>query len=94
VVKNISYEDIYRCNDMEEAESILMDDYAHEELSRLISKRYGKVQDIYFLNYKVNELVKKFSNVNLKIRKDFIEEFESLIENKSSSKHSDVSDKD
>jgi len=50
-MKVVTYEDIYRSLDLDEAESILFDAFAEEEALKHLQARYGEIEDLFFINY-------------------------------------------
>lgn len=44
-------EDLYRCVDRREAEQLLQDSYAEDELLMHLEERYGAIQDFELFNY-------------------------------------------
>lgn len=45
-VKTIRIEDVYRCVDRGEAEALLRDPYAENEMIKLLEARYGQIDDL------------------------------------------------
>lgn len=58
-VKAVLFEDIYRCVDKREAEQILQDTYAEEELIRHLQERYGLIDDFFFINYETDGILQR-----------------------------------
>jgi hypothetical protein len=70
-VRTILYEDIYRCVDRREAEQLLQDPYAEEELIRHLQERYGLIDDCFFINYETDAILQKVGdNSSARIGKD------------------------
>lgn len=45
-----------------------------------MSKRYGPIEDIFFLNYKASDIINRFNTTSRNIKRDYIQEFESLVD--------------
>jgi hypothetical protein len=75
-VKTILFEDIYRCVDRKEAEMLLIDPYAEEELIRHLQERYGLIDDFFFINYDVEKILAKVGENMTPVKKDVTDEFE------------------
>ena len=75
-VKTILFEDIYRCVDRNEAESLLFDPYAEEELIRHLQDRYGLIDDSFFINYDVDRILTKVGENTTTVKKDVTDDFE------------------
>ena len=86
-VKTILFEDIYRCSDRTQAEEILDDHYAEEELIRHLQDRYGLIEDSFWLNYDYDKILNRVGmgamnqaskEIGL-VKKDHDAELESLL---------------
>ncbi len=74
-------EDIYRCVDRREAEALLSDTYAEEELVRLISERYGDVEESFLINYDIEQVLRRSGALTMRntVQKDIVNDFENTI---------------
>jgi hypothetical protein len=81
-VKTILYEDIYRCVDRGEAEAMLQDAYAEDEMIRHLGERYGEIEDLLFVNYNIDHLLTKVGQQKTTVKKDEFSQFESMMEKK------------
>jgi hypothetical protein len=52
IIKNITYEDVLRALDRTEAESLLLDTFAEDELKDHLVSKYGQVKDMFHINYR------------------------------------------
>ena len=57
IIKNVLYDDIYRELENKEVERLLTDTFAEEELIKILEKRYGKVKDLFNINYQINDII-------------------------------------
>ena len=75
-------EDIYRCVDRREAEALLSDTYAEDELVRLLSDRYGAVEESFLINYDIEHVLRRSGAITSKntVQKDIVNEFENTIQ--------------
>ena len=58
-IKTIILEDIYKCQNRFEAEKLLDDTYAVEEMLRHLSERYGEIDEQFFINYELEAILSK-----------------------------------
>ena len=85
-VKTILFEDIYRCTDRTQAEEILSDQYAEEELTRHLQDRYGLIEDSFFLNYDFDKILNRVGMGSMSkdtgglVKKDVDAELQALLE--------------
>ena len=61
-VKTFYFEDIYRAVDRREAEAMLEETFAEEELISHLEKNYGQVEDYFFVNYSPEKIISRVSN--------------------------------
>lgn len=81
VVKAITFDDIYRCLEKNDAKAILNDTYAEDELKKLLTKYYGgKINKIEYINYHVGVIVDSFHSISGTVGKDHLDEFQSFIQ--------------
>ncbi len=52
IIKNITYEDVLRALDRTEAESLLLDTFAEDELKEHLVNKFGQVKDMFHINYR------------------------------------------
>ena len=52
------FEDIYKCSNSFEAEKLLDDPYAVEEMIRHLSERYGEIDEHFFVNYEIESILR------------------------------------
>jgi len=64
------FEDVYRCVDRKEAEIMLQDPYAEEELIRHLQDRYGLIDDMFFINYEIENILARIGENNSKVGRD------------------------
>lgn len=62
-IKNVTYLDIQRASNKEEAYSLLSDEKATEELIKHLEGRYGVVKDISYINYDPIDIIRRFSTI-------------------------------
>ena len=79
IIKNVTYEDVMKCLDKNEAESILLDPLAKDEVHTHIEKNFGKIQEIFFINYKTANILSRFHVNGKPVGTDQIEEFEQTL---------------
>ena len=79
IVKNITYDDIRRCLDNNEAENLLLDPYAQDELKNHLQEKFGKIKEMFHINYKVNEIINSFNTKGRRVGTDEILEFEQAL---------------
>lgn len=97
IIKNITFEDILRCLDKHEAEKILSDTFAQEELVDHLSKHYGSIKQLFHINYDPEEILTRFMNTTKNVGSDQIQQFEEALskaidnQNVISSEHKDLS---
>jgi len=58
-VRTILYEDIYKCSDRLDAEEILANDFAEEEMIKHLGSRYGEIEDAFFINYDFEKILQR-----------------------------------
>lgn len=61
-VKTYFYEDIYRAVDRREAEAMLEETFAEEELISHLQTNYGQIEDYFFINYSPEKIISRVSN--------------------------------
>jgi len=52
IVKNVAYEDVMRALDRTEAEGLLLDTFAEEELRDHLTSKFGPIRDMFHINYR------------------------------------------
>jgi fructose-1-phosphate kinase PfkB-like protein len=80
IVKNIAYEDLMRCLDKNEAESILQDEFAEQELIKHISTKYGPVRELFHINYRTADILSRFTKHGREVTTDELMEFENSLQ--------------
>lgn len=80
IVKNITYEDIMRCLDKNEAEQLLHDSFAQDELVRHLTQKYGSIKEMFHINYKTQDILLRFVRHGRGVGTDEIQEFEDAIQ--------------
>ena len=58
-IRTILLEDIYKCSNRFEAERLLEDPYAVEEMIRHLSSRYGEIEEQFFVNYPIDAIMNR-----------------------------------
>ena len=58
-IKTIFLEDVYKCSNRFEAEKLLDDQYAVEELLRHLNERYGEIDEHFFVNYDTDSILSR-----------------------------------
>ncbi len=76
IVKNITFEDIVRCLDKNEAESLLLDKFAADELKSHLTTMYGPLRDMFHINYRPQEILNRFIRSGRAVGTDEIMDFE------------------
>jgi hypothetical protein len=79
IVKNITYEDIVRCLDLHEAEAILNDSLAQDELIKHLTQKYGPIKEMFHINYAVKDIIKRFVKQRRSVGTDEVSEFEEAL---------------
>ena len=79
IIKNITFEDIMRCLDKNEAEGLLCDTFAQEELIDHLKKQYGPVKNMFHINYNPQEILNRFMRGGKNVSTDEIHEFEEAL---------------
>jgi hypothetical protein len=76
VVRAITFDDIYRCLEKNDAAEILNDTHAENELKKLLTKYYGGgINKLEYINYHVGKIVDSFHSVSGTVGKDHLDEF-------------------
>lgn len=75
-VKTILLEDIHRCVNKQEAELLMTDTYAEDEMIRLLEERYGPIEESFFINNDIDRLIGRMLGLNKNIVRDEIDDFE------------------
>jgi hypothetical protein len=70
-----------RCLDKNEAESLLLDSFASDELLKHLSGQYGEIEDMFHINYKPAEILNRFMRGGKNVSTDEIQEFEEALTN-------------
>lgn len=79
IIKNITFEDIMRCLDKKEAENLLTDNFAQDELIAHIKKEYGEISNLFHINYVPSQILNTFMRVGKDVSTDEIHEFEESL---------------
>ena len=79
IVKNITYEDVMRCLDKNEAESLLLDEFAQNELVKHITDKFGPLKDFFHINYRTGEIINRYLKNGKTVASDEIYEFEQAL---------------
>jgi len=58
-IRTIMLEDVYKCSNRFEAEQLLDDPYAIDEMLRHLSERYGDIEEQFFINYDVDGILNR-----------------------------------
>ena len=58
---------------------MLQDPYAEEELIRHLQDRYGLIDDMFFINYDIENILARIGENNSKVGRDQIEDFENVL---------------
>lgn len=86
VVKPIAHIDLVNTNSKEEAGKILNDELASEELITHLEKRFGQVDNFFFINYKPNQIIQMYSKSIFNVKVNELEDFEKSLDKKISKK--------
>jgi hypothetical protein len=57
---------------------MLIDTYAEDELVRILSQRYGKIEEAFLINYNVEKLLAKKSRA-AKVKENVVDSFENTL---------------
>jgi hypothetical protein len=79
IVKNVTYDDVVKCTDREEAEKLINDTFASDKFTEHIEKTFGKVKSLFHINYKKLEIIYKFLKTNHSVTMDEIKQFEETL---------------
>ena len=79
IVKNVTFEDIIRCLDKNEAESLLLDPFASDELKSHLTAMYGPLRDQFHINYKPQDILTRFIQSGRAVGADEIMDFEQTL---------------
>jgi|LauGreDrversion4_2_1035121.scaffolds.fasta_scaffold768190_1 hypothetical protein len=79
IVKNVTFEDIIRCLDKNEAESLLLDPFASDELKSHLTTMYGPLRDQFHINYKPQDILTRFIRSGRAVGADEIMDFEQTL---------------
>jgi hypothetical protein len=79
IVKNVTFEDIIRCLDKNEAETLLMDHFASDELKSHLTSMYGPLRDMFHINYKPQDILNRFIRSGRAVGADEIMDFEQTL---------------
>lgn len=75
-IRAITFDDIYRCLEKNDAKEMLNDTYAENEMKKLLTKYYGgNIDKIEYINYSVGKIVDSFHSVSGTLGKDHLDEF-------------------
>jgi hypothetical protein len=85
IVKNVTFEDIIRCLDKNEAETLLLDQFASDELKQHLTTMYGPLRDMFHINYKPQEILNRFIRSGRAVGADEIMDFEQTLSRHASS---------
>lgn len=58
-IKTTLLNDVHRCTDRQQAENLLNDSYAENEVIRLLESRYGEIDDFVYINYNIEKILNK-----------------------------------
>lgn len=75
-MKNITYEDIMNAPNKEEAYQMINDEFASEELIDHLEKRFGKITDMFNINYTDHYVVDRLFKSRGKVKANDLTEFE------------------
>jgi hypothetical protein len=79
IIKNITFEDIMRCLDKNEAENLLCDPFSQDELASHLTAQYGPIKDIFHINYSPQEILNRFMRGGKNVSTDEIQDFEEAL---------------
>lgn len=82
IVKNVTYEDVMRALDRTEAEGLLLDTFAEEELRDHLTSKFGPIKDMFHINYRTQEILLKFARYSRDVATDEVQQFEQALANK------------
>eukprot|EP00347_Sterkiella_histriomuscorum_P022335 403330842 len=82
VVRPVLHLDIVNSTSKEEAGRILNDEMASEELLSHLEKRFGQIENFFFINYKPNMIIDTYNKTMFKVKVDEMQEFERNIQTK------------
>lgn len=59
-----------KCQDRGEAEQLLLDEYAEEELVDHLESKFGPVQELFHINYQAWDILAKFASYSRSVSTD------------------------
>jgi hypothetical protein len=81
IVKALTYEDVNRALEKQEAKSMLESRLAEQEMQALIEKYYGgKVKRLEFINWDADKVVRQFHSPAGELSQDHLNEFQQIID--------------
>ena len=89
-MKNITFEDIVRCLDKNEAESLLLDKFAADELKTHLTTMYGPLRDMFHINYRPQEILNRFIRSGRSVGTDEIMDFEQTLSRHASAQSDNI----